>query len=109
MLFPDCSSKNRKSKAKLDSRNPIIHFLLFVFRKYSCNQSKNRRQQKMLYFSIASTVNVLEQYVLSGPIVVVHLFSKRAPQACTARRSPARYMLAEQMYHNNGAAKNILP
>ena len=33
----------------------------------------------------AGTVNVLGQYVLSGPIVAVHLFSTRAPMnKCTA-------------------------
>jgi hypothetical protein len=30
------------------------------------------------------TVNVLGQYVLTGPIVAVHLFSMRTTWACTA-------------------------
>ena len=38
------------------------------------------------------------QYVLSNTSLVVHLFSKRAPRVCTAKRLPARCMLAEQMY-----------
>ena len=41
----------------------------------------------------------IPQYVLSDTSLVVHSFSKRAPRACTARRSPARCVLAEQMYH----------
>ena len=55
-----------------------------------------------------STVNVLGQYVLSDPSVVVHLFSKRAPRACTAQRLPARCVVAEQMYHYIRDAKSLL-
>ena len=54
------------------------------------------------------TVNVLGQYVLSGPFVVVHLFSKCAPRVCTAHRSPARCVLAEQMYFYVRDAKSLL-
>ena len=54
------------------------------------------------------TVKVLGQYVLTGPIVAVHLFSTRAPRACTARRPPARCMLAEQMYCYVRDAKSLL-
>ena len=38
------------------------------------------------YTALASTVNVLGQYVLSDPYIVVHLFSKHA-----ARCSPVQY------------------
>ena len=54
------------------------------------------------------TVHVLGQYVLSGPIVAVHLFSKRAPLACTARHPLAGCMLGEQMYCYVRDAKSLL-
>ena len=47
-------------------------------------------------FWFAGTVNVFGQYVLSEPIVAVHLVS--ALWACTAQRLLAWYVLAEQMY-----------
>ena len=58
--------------------------------------------------SACSTVNVFGQFVLSDPCVVVHLFSKRAPRACTARPFLAQCVLAEQMYHLIRDAKSLL-
>ena len=54
------------------------------------------------------TVNVLGQYVLTGPIVAVHLFSMPASRVCTARRPLARCVLAEQMYCYVWDAKSLL-
>ena len=49
----------------------------------------------MIWLSKLSA-GALGQYVLSDSYVVVHLFSKGAPRACTAQCSLAWYVLAEQ-------------
>ena len=66
---------------------------------------KDLQHIMVVKISIHTTVNVLGQYVLSNPYVVVHLFSKCALRAAFA----APCVLAEQVYHYIRVAKNILP